>query len=442
MWYLANVDPQSYALDHAYSRQVIPGCLDTPGKLPCSITVDQDTNTNTTLNPQDVKTLMTYSHTTSQVNSSAGDKFFLAPRLPNRDRSLGKDNIAFQTFTATTEAAQISCDRNLSICAIDGYRNISQEWNYSCPAGMSGTLTEDSKLSIGSWYQPRGTQNRYNDMWMHYNTSTFSTIAEFGLVAFLNNVTVKKPSGSEDTNDTMPVSASSNGESVGILFAIQCNATFTRQEYDWTNSTTQPSLISTGTSIAAIAVRSRLFAGYFDGPNFDQSQKTKILDHFPRDRETSVGELVQQAIGAVGLVSMSLLGGTIEPAPAKALRIGRSTIVTEVRKAPLVILVMLNLWYAAFAAILGALVIYIMRDQSFRQDIIEVQKLLTINGLATSAIGRHEECLEDADTRVCVQKINGKWRFRVLGDADKMGQAKTLMGPEPFTEQDYHSRIG
>lgn len=437
MWYLAKVSPEDYASDRAYSRQLSVDCFNTTYITPCYIAPDRN-NTNRTRSAPAVKDLIVGDFDNTQVNRSAGtNEFFLAPRLPDQSRSVDRHSLSFQKFTASTESVQVSCSQNLtSWCDIDTSTSISKKWSYNCTAGMIGSLTTSSRINIGSWYHPDNGQNAYNDMWAYYNNgSTYQSQVEFGFVAFFQDVRVLDTRYTDDNGNHPPISSYLEGAVNGTFIATRCNASFSSGQYDWSNTTVWPMIQSKEASLlATIAVRSRLLAGYFDSQDFDKDQETSLLAGFPRKGDTTATEINQGVISAIGLVSMSLLGGTFEPAPAINLSIGNSTIVTQVQKAPLFILVMLNLWYAGFAACLGALALYVIHDESLRQDIIDVNKLLTIEGLATSAMGSHEEQLENANARVCVQRIDGKWCLRVLADVSTFGESDKLKDSDHTVE--------
>lgn len=323
----------------------------------------------------------------------------------------------------------------------------SYGWRYVCPKGMQGNLSIDDNIYLGSWYQPNTTQDTY-DRLLAYYSDTNTIKLEIGIAGFWTDVRVTNGSGSGSdyeepkslvNNQTVP-NSQGNGTVDGTVILARCSATYQNVSYSWTNSTTQPNLTIIDDSgelgdRAGSLAQSVLFSGYLDGSDFDLEQRNYLMKQIKTFDNMTISTVTQNLQSVTGILALSFLGGTFEPAPALALAIGSSEIVTEIQKAPLFVLVILNLWYAAFAACLGLLTIYIMRDHSTRQDILEVQKLLTINGLATSVTSVHEEWFDDVNARMCVEKIKGKWRLRVFTTSAPDDEDKALLDAEETIEQ-------
>ena len=183
--------------------------------------------------------------------------------------------------------------------------------------------------------------------------------------------------------------------------------------------------------MAADLARAPLLAGYFNSDDFDVEQKEKLVTMLSGSSNIT-GDILQRVQDVVGHVGLSLLGGTLRSTPATALALGNSAIVTKVGKGPLFTLVILNLWYAGFAGLLFCLVVYILRDETTRQDIMEVQKLITVNGLATSAVSQQRDDLSSRgpNVRVGVEKVDCKWQFRIFESLDSTDEGKRLLGTD------------
>lgn len=206
--------------------------------------------------------------------------------------------------------------------------------------------------------------------------------------------------------------------------------------YDWTNATSLAAAQGVARNVmAADLARAPLFAGYFNSDDFDLDQKKKLLTMLSGSSDNT-GNTLQKVQDVVGHVALSLLGGTLRSIPADALALGNSAIVTKVGKGPLFTLVILNVWYAGFAGLQFCLVLYILRDESTRQDIIEVQKLITVNGLATSAVSQQRDDLSSRglNVRVGVEKIDRKWQFRIFESLGSSDEGKRLLGTEEGIE--------
>lgn len=129
---------------------------------------------------------------------------------------------------------------------------------------------------------------------------------------------------------------------------------------------------------------------------------------------------------------LSLLGAVITYQAPKDLWLADSIVVTRVPKAPLFALVILNLWYAGFACLLFGLAWHVLKDEHVSQDIVEVQKMITVNGLATAAVKRQRGNLStrDEDLRVGVVKTDEAWQFRVWVMPGAAHEAKALLSDE------------
>lgn len=402
----------------------------------CSVKLTGNPATNQTSYSRDIKDLLNSSHPDTSINGSADGSLFLAPRLPNQVDLPGNDNSAFQTFTAATIAVSATCDKSLDLCSFSQTNPNSSNWQFDCNPGgngMQGTLSPDNWLSISSWWRPNDSTDAYNDAWKYYEHEFRFDTTEVGIVAFLQDVNVT--SGSTPNSPSTRWKPSFNGSVIGT----KCNITTINASYKWTNATslTNPAAMTDGTSnsTGVALARAALLAGYFDSESFDQDQKSKLGSRLRGNGYISDTNLGQQIQYTAALAGLSLLGGTFESTPATALALPDSAIVTQVKKAPLFTLIVLNLWYAGFALCLGCLTVYVLRDETTRQDIKAIQKLVTINGLATSMVGKQMDNLtaRGTDTRIGVEKVDRKWQFKTF-ESPGAEEGKALLSTEESSE--------
>ncbi|KAK5092255.1 hypothetical protein LTR70_001937 [Exophiala xenobiotica] len=428
LWYLDGIDNiTAMGPAYHYSRNLTSDCFDQSEGI-CSVKLMN--GLNRTAFAADVRDLLVDNpRSDTKVNSSANGTLFLAPRLPSQADLQSSSSVAYQTFTASTFSVNASCINNISVCHVSQNNASSNSWQFSCPDGMSGSLTSREWLSISSWWQPIGSVGTFDMMWSHYGDSVWDSTIEIGLAAFFEDVifdsggNVTQIEFQQDQNEH-PVR--------GSAITCRCNLTMQGLSYDWTNATSTPAAQNvTLSSVAANLARAPLLAGYFNSGDFDVEQKEKLVTMLSGSSNFT-GDILQRVQDVVGHVGLSLLGGTLRSTPATALALGNSAIVTKVGKGPLFTLVILNLWYAGFAGLLFCLVVYILRDETTRQDIIEVQKLITVNGLATSAVSQQRDDLSSRgpNVRVGVEKVDCKWQFRIFESLDSTDEGKRLLGTE------------
>ncbi|KAK5954866.1 hypothetical protein OHC33_003544 [Knufia fluminis] len=430
-------DPASVGIAYYYSRGFTEDCLDLT-RGPCSGKPVDDLNS--TLFTGHIKDLLVDSpFSDTRINRSANGTRFLAPQLPNQaDLEFGA-SAAYQTFTASSFGASALCNTNLSVCTFSPESDSTDSWQFLCPGGMTGNLTSEDWISIGSWWQPESSVNAFDITWTHYeNDSTWDEIVEVGLVAFLKDVVEENPTNltSMYTDYDLEERAQLTNAS---LIASQCNLTLRGMSYSWTNTTLYPAVQDAGaehSNLATQLVRATILAGYFSSEAFDPDQKKAIEERLGTSENMTAAEMVSQVQDSISLIGLSLLGGTFKSTPASALALANSAIVTQVGKAPLFTLVILNIWYAGFAVTLSCLAFYLLWDETTRQDILKVQKLLTVDGLAASVVKRHGDKLssEAPDVRVGVQKVNGTWQLRVFEGPAGTDEDKALLAAEEVEE--------
>ena len=431
MSFLSKIDdPASQGPMYLYSRNLTEDCFHSTHDA-CSVVLKADKNV--TAYPDAIKDLMTDNTLSmTRINQTADGTWFLAPRLPHNNGA--SSSLNYQTFSATTLGASARCHRNITTCGVTEQDGKIGNFAFACDGGMNGTLVYPDKwLAIGAQDQSPPNQSYWDAYW---EWSSELVYVEYSIVAFLENYTISN-SPQSPTFDFIP----SSGQKVrGSIVAMTCDVDMFALAYDWTNVTERPLLknpsLQTSSANAAFAVA---LVGYFNSADFDNDMKGKfrgLLD-LPIAEPESVTQatVLSKFERAMGYTGLSMLGGTFEQTPATKLSLANSTIVTQVGKTPLFTLVILNLWYACFAVLLFALAVYILRDEATRRDIIEVQQLITVNGLATAAVKKQRSNLDrgEGDVRVGVEKVDGAWQFRVW-EMNRLGEDKGLLGQDESPE--------
>jgi len=366
----------------------------------------------------------------TRINRSANDSYFLAPRLPDA-QDLRLSSYSYQTFTANSLAMTAQCDKNVTLCSINQDNASSDSLGFQCPEGFEGKITIPSGLAVGSWWQEN---NSYAAMSQHYLGN--STI-DLGIVAFLQNVSILNATFINYTTGVQ-----------GSLLTARCTITAMNVSYSWSNTTDfasiDPASLADSSQAADIG-RAPFLAGYVGSSEFTDEQKSGLRRRMApattiNGTATPVDALTNLE-NALAYLGISLLGGTFQSMPVSELKLANSTVVTQVSKAPLFTLVILNLWYAAFAVLLSCLALYVLRDEGTRQDIVEVQQLITVNGLATAAVKRHRGNMSarNTDLRVGVEKADGEWQFRIWNVSDEKGESETLLAEEDASDEGHTS---
>lgn len=424
---------------YQYSRNISTECADSYRDA-CSVTLGGD-NVNRTKFPEDIKNLMVDESTyPTRVNTSADGTYFLAPRIP-QVASLANE-LNRQAYTAKTLGTTASCEANITTCNIVGPQSGSSSIDYFCPSGMNGTLEYPGRtVGIDYWY---GLYNRtyYEKYWSDSGTQTYNL---FGVVAMLENTDIKD--AEKEGRDKIPqfeYDPQDGSTKVNIsVIATRCTVDMLVLDYSWHDDIAIPQVKLGSYSIeAADLTRGVTFAGYFNGSDFDSEVKRAWwtesgLDIGPNKTVTwqnTTSEVTKGLQKAMGKTGLALMGGTFDPMSPSLLRLANRTVITVVGKTPLYTLVVLNIWYALFAIMLFALAMFVLRDEATRGDIIAVQQLISVEGLATAAVKRQRAnlSLNDDDLRVGVEKVDGEWQFRVW-EVRNSGEGKGLLADHSGT---------
>lgn len=420
MPFLSNIDnPAVMGTGYQHSRNLTAECWSSYYDA-CSVALDKQ-NINRTLYPDKIKNLMLDEGTyPTQINTSADGTYFLAPRFPRVD-GLTND-LNYQSFTATTIGGQASCDRNMTMCRVLGADPGSRKFQFFCGGGMNGTLEYPSTFAIAYWSQ-YFNQTYYQAYWRVSGTSSTN---QFGVVALLENTEISDWRGENPlpslTFDRTPEEG--GGQFKGVIVATKCDFSFLTLEYSWDFDTVLPKMKYIGRGIgAADTARAPVLTGYFNGTDFDKAMRDKWWTEsgLGPDLNKSVihsntsSDVVRGLQKSMGRAGLALLGGTLQGVDVSRLALANSTVVTVVGKTPLFTLIILNIWYALFGLILFALAFFVLRDPTTRRDVIEIQQLISVEGLATAAVKRQRGnlALNNDDLRVGVEKVDGEWQFRV-----------------------------
>lgn len=414
-------DPGSEGQAYFYSREFKQECLE-QGADDCSVKYGQE---KVPAFPSAIKDLILNNPSTdTQTQSDGSGAFYLAPRVQQTSAIRPGSGSTYENFTAQSLSTTASCDRNLSSCDLDLSSLSSGSWSFACPEGFNGFLTYPDWLSIGSWWQSNGS---YEAMSSHY--ANFNTV-EVGVAMFLENNTIKTQNGSSPPHVQISLL---NKTVSGSFLTMKCNILTTNMTYTSANRSFSNTLNSEESVLAASIARGPLLAGYFGNSTFDQVQTDSVRSKLGITQGTTETVVAENNVwngleSSLAFIGTCLFGGTFNSAPAKELMLADSVIVTQVGKAPLFTLVILNIWYAAFGILLFGMAIFVLQDKATRKDIEEVQRLLTVDGLAVAAVRKTRPNLafNDQNLRVGVEKVGGKWQFRVW-EMENQAEAKALL---------------
>jgi hypothetical protein len=195
-------------------------------------------------------------------------------------------------------------------------------------------------------------------------------------------------------------SANSSTVPFYAIVLMHCTSDVFEAQYSWLNQTiTEAKLLEhdetdSGGRPANIdglrAVLQGPFQANFTTPrSLSQSKFVQNLNlpNLPGLVNLTVSQVTGAFETTMSQITLSLLAGTMTPAAPTQLSLGRTQIVTVVPKAPLFILVILNLWYAGLGLVLYLFACYTLHiSGKSMDDILKVRKLLTVEGLTRSRI--------------------------------------------------------
>lgn len=358
------------------------------------------------------------------INSSTKDRFsFLAPRAQPQNLFKLSDHVAVRNFTADTFSASAVCGSQ--ICTTHTPR---KPWDLSCDV-LNVSLSKQDWLAIGP-----ADQGSYEELTNKYR---YSPMINVSVAILLENTTIQYEKGGQSNNSG--TETEQGGPPDSTAFVINCTVTVNSASYEWTDETFEPNPVFATSLAAARVVRAPFLTTR--PKKVSGVQANVFRDKLAMRPSGVIQEIDLSTVSgniekALSYFMLAQLGGAIQAEPPRTLTVANSTIVTQVGKAPLFALVMLNMWYVGFGGLLFGLALYVLHDEDTSQDIVEVQKLISVAGLATAAVRRHRDNLATHDTklRVGVEKLDGEWQF-VVFEVEGNSEEKRLLVEEIETDE-------
>lgn len=103
--------------------------------------------------------------------------------------------------------------------------------------------------------------------------------------------------------------------------------------------------------------------------------------------------------------------------PALSLQIQNETVVTQVPKTALFVLIFVNIWYAFLGFCFFLVACYVTGYGGRGTDVRAVQQLLTVTGLVTAAVDK-SRFKPGGNLRIGVAKVEDEWRFKVWDEEE------------------------
>ena len=377
--------------------------------IPCSVTSD----------PLLSEVSVTYQDEINDFWTKAHDSFSRIYTEVNNDYAfIGMQKAAMILGTsagsATTFAANASCSVPLN-CTLSGGSSGS---SFSCPDGFAASAVQSKFLARPWFHSDNSFEARYNQ--------SRNRPLEWGIFANLSDLNIFTEGNDSKARSIYNVrNGNSSRSPVSFRYAaflLRCSSDIFEAQYSWLNDT-----ITNTSRTAALdrkvpedipgnIVQGPLLAGFTSSHSIDTSSFFKGLT-FPSGNvsDTAIASVFEIVISQL---SLSFLGGCLIPTRPTSIQMGRSQIVTVVPKSALYVLLLLNVWYAGLGLFLYLLACYVMSRSGFSiEDIVAVQKLLSVSGLTKSAVNDAREKLRD-DVRIGVVQVEQddgtrEWRFQV-----------------------------
>jgi hypothetical protein len=397
MPYLANVNPAEAGAAYRFSRALVENCRDVdngaPGvnlTLPCS--VYSSTTGLKALRPETINSMLlnnTGSSDTIYQDQATGLSFIGAPSRTSISFSGGQPALP-PRFNASTFAMNATC--SLARNCIP--RSDSQS-NGSFPCGSSSSQdTPQAWFGLSSREIPLDLFD--SKLWQeHYTWAVYAPYPSFH---------IEPGSGKLIVNSEFPPVPGSSP------FVLNCAPSLLIIRYTWANDTMTELLDSSEANRTLLNI---LHGPFLSNYSYSDDHLKSFATRLKMERGNFTMEYyTQQYASLVSQIGLSFLGGSIESRPAIDLKIQNETVITQVPKTALFVLLFFNIWYALVGFSLFLVACYITASGGRGADVRAVQELLTVTGLTTAAVSKTRSHRGD-NLRIGVQKIEDEWQFKV-----------------------------
>lgn len=343
------------------------------------------------------------------------------------------ENTGYQarTFAVTTQCALISSKCQLG----DGWEN-----SFNCSAAFQGTMPNFKYndyinptwgLAGVEFFQDPGLANNFSTIWTPANPVY---IGAYGMVLGANTGSSLLLNSTEFIQPETP----------GLGFLMGCNMTAYDIEYVWYNSSILvQQMVQSNTSVVNVLTEP-FVVQLANLINLAQSAAS----------EATQDEFIASWTTGFSIMVLSLAAGIMSPRTTIKEQAHVSTLITRVPKAPLAVLILLTLIYAAIGALLACIA-----ARAGPGLIKNIQGRLSIAGLVAKCFESEERCnkptkeiqdlFEENELGARDQKRpkvaivasgRGGWKYDLIGQ-DERGNSVTLTSRgnqsfEPYVQTD------
>jgi hypothetical protein len=210
-------------------------------------------------------------------------------------------------------------------------------------------------------------------------------------------------------------------------FTLNCAPSLLMIRYTWANDTMTELLDSSEANRTLLNI---LHGPFLSNYSYNDDHLKSFATRLKMERGNFTMEYyTQQYAALVSQIGLSFLGGSIESRPAIDLQIQNETVITQVPKTALFVLLIFNIWYALIGFCLFLVACYITACGGRGADLRKVQELLTVNGLTTAAVSKTRSHWGDS-LRIGVQKIEDEWQFKVWNQNKDVEEINHSAGTE------------
>jgi hypothetical protein len=404
MPYYADVNPAKAGAAYRFSRALVDTCRDDDTTtsesnftIPCSVY-----NSGPVLRALHPETIDSFlfndlgSSDTVYRNITTGLSFIGDPSKTSFLLGGGELELS-PRFNASTFAMNTVCSRVPNCMPVSASESGG---SFTC----GPTFTRDSPrawFALSPWETPRDLLN--SERWEgHGAWAVYAPYPDFHI---------------EPIDQTLIVNSKSVPVAQSSVFVLKCVSSLSTIKYEWANGTMTQLLNSREANSTLSNIQWAPFLSNYSFNNahlesfatrlgIGMEPHSHIQSYYTQRYYTENYAMLLSEIG------LSFLGGSLEPHSAISLQLQNETVITQVPKAPLFVLVILNVWYALTGFCLFLVAFYTTNYGDRRADIRAVQELLTVTGLITAAVSKARSKQGD-NLRIGVEKVEDEWRFKV-----------------------------
>ena len=399
MPYFADVNPTEAGAAYHFTRALVENCRDddksTPRSnltLPCSVYYNSSIGLKP-LHPEAVNSMLLNDLGSSDAihqDSHTGLSLIGAPSRTSILFNKGGSTLS-PRFSASTFAINTTC-----ILIRDCMPGSDSHGNGSFTCGPNFFRhSPPTWFGLTPWEDPSDLSN--SDSWQNiYNWAVYAPYPSFYV---------------EPGTGRLIVHSKSDPGEKSSVFVLKCAPSLHLITYTWANDTVTELFVSSEANSTLLNIlRGPLLSNYPYNEDHLQSFAAR-LKIGTEDGNYTMEYYTQQYATLLSEIGLSFLGGSIESRPAHSLQIQNETVVTQLPKTALFVLICFNLWYAFIGFCLFLVAWYTIAHGDMHSDIRSVQELFTVNGLATAAVSK-DRSIQSDKLRIGVEKVDDGWHFK------------------------------